>query len=40
VSLPPDADWFDHIEYYAFWCFLLFSFLYALYRMLKHKLEE
>ena len=40
MSLPPDADLFDQIEYYAFRSFLLFSFLYTLYRMLRHKLKE
>jgi hypothetical protein len=36
---PPNFDWFDLIEYYAFRLVLLISFLYTLYQVLKHKLK-
>jgi hypothetical protein len=39
VQTPPGFDWFDLIEWYAFRSFLLFSFLYTLYQVLKHKLK-
>lgn len=32
---PPNFDWFDLIEYYAFRVVLLISFLYTLYQVLK-----
>jgi hypothetical protein len=34
---PPNFDWFDLIEYYAFRITLLISFLYTLYEVLKRK---
>jgi len=37
VPPPPDFDWFDLIEYYAFR--LTLSFLDTLYQVLKHKLK-
>jgi hypothetical protein len=36
---PPNFDWFDLIEYYAFRTVLLISFLWTLYQVLKHKLK-
>jgi hypothetical protein len=36
---PPNFDWFDLIEYYAFRVVLLISFLYTLYEVLKRKLK-
>ena len=36
---PPNFDWFDLIEYYAFRLVLLISFLYTLYEVLKHTLK-
>jgi hypothetical protein len=40
VSIPPNLDWFELIEYYAFRTTLLVSFLYTLYRVLKRELKE
>jgi hypothetical protein len=37
--LPPNFDWFDLIEYYAFRLTPLVSFLYTLRQVLKHKLK-
>ena len=39
MHTPPGLDWFDLIEYYAFRCVLLVSFLYTLWQVLKHKLK-
>ena len=36
---PPNFDWFDLIEYYAFRIFLLGSFLYTLWQIAKHKVK-
>ena len=39
MHVPPNFDWFDLIEYYAFRTVLLISFLWTLYQVLKHKLK-
>jgi hypothetical protein len=39
VPTPPNFDWFDLIEYYAFRLTLLISFIYTLYEVLKRKLK-
>jgi len=36
---PPNFDWFDLVEYYAFRLTLLISFIYTLYDVLKRKLK-
>lgn len=36
---PPNLDWFDLIEYYAFRVVLLISFLWTLFEVLKRKLK-
>jgi hypothetical protein len=39
LHTPPGLDWFDLIEWYAFRLFLLFSFLYTLWQLFKHKMK-
>jgi hypothetical protein len=39
VTAPPNVDWFELIEYYAFRCVVLICFLWTLWQMLKNKLR-
>jgi hypothetical protein len=40
MPLPPNFDWFDLIEYYAFRFVLLISFLYTLYRFIEFEMAH
>jgi len=40
VHIPPGLDWFQIIEWYAFQSFVLFSTLYAIYELVRHKLRK
>jgi fumarate reductase subunit D len=40
TASPPGSDWVDLIEWYIFKLFLLVSFVYTLWQVLKHKLKE
>jgi hypothetical protein len=40
MSVPPFSDWFELVEWYIFKFFLLASFLWALYEIVKTKLKH
>jgi len=40
VRIPPGLDWVELIEYYAFRLALLASFLYTLFKVIKHELRD
>jgi len=37
--MPPFSEWFDLAEWYVFKCFLVGTFLWALYEIVKHKMK-